>query len=370
VRPAATVALLALTLLLGASIASAKVPRGWIGMFVDSPLLEQSGIVRAEHAEMAGAGVGSVRAVFDWRTAQFYRRIGNVPAEDRSRFRTPRGVPTDWTVIDSQVSAAARNRLRMLPVVMIAPDWARLPGGQTPIPKASKPFARFVATLSGRYGPRGRFWDEHPELPRVPLRDWQVWNEPNFDYYWYEQPFERRYVALLRATRRKLRRVDSGARVVAAGFANRSWDTLESLYRHGARRHFDAAAVHPFTETVDGAVEIVRRNREVMNSRGDGGTPLLVTELTWTSAGGDHQSGVATTEADQAEKVSEAYRALAAQRRRLGVGGVFWLSWLTTDRDGDIFHWSGLSRVTSENTVERKPAFFSFREVARSLTAR
>jgi hypothetical protein len=369
VRAAATAALV-LALLAAASSASAQVPREWIGMFVDSPLLESSGTTGAEHAEMAASGVGTVRAVFDWHTAQPYPRLSSVPAEDRPRFRLVRGIPTDWTVVDSQVRAAARNRLRMLPIVMIAPYWAELRGGAIGVPDGAKRYARFLASLAGRYGPRGRFWRQNPDLPRVPVRDWQVWNEPNFDYYWHRQPFQRRYIALLRRSRVEVRRVDPRARIVAAGFANASWDTLESLYRRGAQRHFDAAAVHPFTETVDGAVEIVRRNREVMNRYGDRRTPLLVTELTWTSAGGDHQSGVATSEADQAEKVSEAFRALAAQRRRLGIGGVFWLSWLTTDRDGDIFHWSGLSRVTPENAVERKPAFFTFREVARSLTAR
>jgi hypothetical protein len=368
----ATTAALMLACVLASAAAAAEVPRSWIGTYAHSPLLERGGALESEHAEMAAAGVGTVRSVFDWRSAQPHSRLSRVPEADRHRFRTERGgIPTDWSEIDRQVSAAARNRLRMLPIVIFAPPWASLRPGDRTVPKGSGPYARFVASLSLRYGPRGRFWDEHPELPRVPLRDWQVWNEPNFFDYWQKQPFQRRYIALLRRTRIELRRVDRGARIVLAGFANDSWQALESLYRRGARRYFDAAAVHPFTATVDGVVEIVRRNRAVMRRYGDRRKPILVTELTWTSGNQGHGSGVTTTEQGQAEKVTQAFEALAGERRRLGIGGVFWLSWLSTDSgDDDIFHWSGLSRLTRDNTIERKPAYFSFRDVAARLTGR
>jgi hypothetical protein len=356
---------------LAAPAAGAQVPRSWIGTYAHTPLLERAGALDSEHAEMAAAGVGTVRSVFDWRIAQPHSRLSRIPEEDRHRFRIERGgIPTDWTEIDRQVTAAARSRLRMLPVVMIAPPWASLRPGDRTVPKGGGPYARFVASLSLRYGPRGRFWGEHPELPRVPLRDWQVWNEPDFFDYWQKQPFQRRYIALLRRTTIALDRVDRGARVVAAGFANESWETLESLYRRGARRYFDATAVHPFTASVDGVVEIVRRNREVMRRHGDRRKPIFVTELTWTSGGQGHPSGITTDEQGQAEKVTESFEALAAQRRRLGIGGVFWLSWLSLDSGGgDIFNWAGLSRLRADNTVERKPAYFSFRDVAARLTA-
>ena len=33
--------------------------------------------------------------------------------------------------------------------------------------------------LVGRYGPAGSLWAERPELPRIPIRAWQVFNETN-----------------------------------------------------------------------------------------------------------------------------------------------------------------------------------------------
>ena len=361
------VAALVLACLVVAPASGASVRAEFIGMFVSSPLMEETGTLDPESAAMAEAGVGSVRVVFDWRSAQPYRRMSDVPEAQRSRFRLERGVPTDWSFIDRQVASAARNGIGVLPVVMIAPVWSNTGWGWTR-PKSATAYARFVASLAGRFGPRGSFWTEHPEIPRMPLRDWQLWNEVDFRDYWADQPFERRYTRFLRAARIELRRVDPGARIVLAGFANFSWRMLERLYRSGARRYFDVAAIHPFTRQVEGVVEIVRRARRVMRRHGDARKPLMVTEATWTSGPRGHQSTSVSTEEGQAQLVSGLFRTLAARRRALRIERVYWLSWLSTDRDGrDIFNWAGLSRVRPDNAVERKPGYWSFRETARHL---
>jgi hypothetical protein len=317
---------------------------------------------------MAHAGVGSVRAVFEWSSAQPYPRMDDVPAAERDRYRLEGGVPTDWSQIDRQVAAAVRNGMGVLPVVMVAPGWSSR--GHWTRPRSARAYGRFVGALARRFGPFGNFWVEHPELPRHPLRDWQLWNEPNFRDYWREQPFERRYIAFLRWARLELSRVDGRARVVLAGFANRSWTALARLYERGAGRYFDAVAVHPFTRAVGGVIEILRRNRRVMRRYGDAGTPLMVTEVTWTSgpAGAEHASGSVMDEQGQAARVAQTYRALARARSRLRIERAYWLGWLSTDRGGeDIFNWAGLSRLREAGGVERKPAFHSFREVAREL---
>jgi hypothetical protein len=364
----AALALAVLGLVL-ATPAQARVAREFIGIYVPTPLMERTGVLNQESVAMAEAGVGSVRSVFDWAGAQPYARLEDVPPAERGRFRLESGVPTDWSQIDRQVAAAVRNGIGILPVVMAAPAWAS--DGHWTRPRSAGAYGRFVGALARRFGPFGHFWGEHPELPRAPLRDWQLWNEPNFRDYWEPQPFARRYVAFLRRARLELRRVDARARIVLAGIANRSWGTLDRLYRLGAAPYFDAAAVHPFTRDVEGVAEILRRNREVMLRHGDGRTPMMVTEVTWTSgpAGAEHSSGTVSDEQGQAVRVSEVFRLLAGRRRALGIERVYWLSWLSTDRGGeDIFNWSGLSRVRPDNTVERKPAFHSFRDVAHGLT--
>ena len=76
---------------------------------------------------------------------------------------------------------------------------------------------------------------------------WQIWNEPNTST-WPIQPFAKTYVALVRAARTAISRVDPGAKVVLAGMPNYSWHDLETIYRvRGARRLFDVVAIHPYT---------------------------------------------------------------------------------------------------------------------------
>jgi hypothetical protein len=35
-------------------------------------------------------------------------------------------------------------------------------------------------------------------VPKVPIADWQIWNEPNFSLFWKPAPDARRYLELLR----------------------------------------------------------------------------------------------------------------------------------------------------------------------------
>ncbi len=42
---------------------------------------------------------------------------------------------------------------------------------------------RFLTRAVRRYGPRGSFWAENPQLPKRPIRNWQIWNEANFKYF-------------------------------------------------------------------------------------------------------------------------------------------------------------------------------------------
>jgi hypothetical protein len=228
----------------------------------------------------------------------------------------------------------------------------------------------FMAALVDRYGPRGSFWGEHPELPRRPIRAWQLWNEPDHRIYWAEQPYYARYVALLTAARAAIRRRDGGAKVVLAGLVGRSWDQLEAIYRAHGEHQFDYLAVHPFTRLLPDMLRIVRYNRQVASRHGDARKPMLVTELTWPSSQGKirRPSAFDRTERTQASLLAAAFRALARERGPLGIRGVYWASWLTADRSRtDAFDYTGLSVLRRNGTVKRKPAYFSFRATARLL---
>ena len=86
-----------------------------------------------------------------------------------------------------------------------------------------------------RYGPRGSFWAAHPEVPRRPIRDWQIWNEPELPFYWDVPPdwtaaWPSGYVKLLKAARRAIKSRDRRAKVVVAGLSGEGWKHLRRLY--------------------------------------------------------------------------------------------------------------------------------------------
>jgi hypothetical protein len=153
----------------------------------------------------------------------------------------------DWSRTDRKVLAAARARIDVLGLAVRAPAWAN--GDLDPFvpPRDPAAYGRFLTALVGRYGPAGSLWAEHPEVPRRPVRAWEIWNEPNLAIYFRAQPFARPYARLLRAASRAIRRADRRATIVLAGMANFSWRDLDRFLRAERDLDFDAAAVHPFT---------------------------------------------------------------------------------------------------------------------------
>jgi hypothetical protein len=351
--------------------AAKRVPRAFVGAVADGPLLQDPSISFAgEMNKMVTNGVQSTRTVFNWAAAQPYETFADVPAEDLDRFRDEGGVPTDYTETDRLVTAAAKRRIVLLPVVLPAPAWAATrPGDFASPPRDADEYAAFAAALARRYGPGGAFWTEHPELAPQPLRDWQIWNEPSLKQFWSIQPFAKEYVKLLRAARTAIRNVDPRATIVLAGLPNKSWTALAQIYKAGGRGLFDVAAFHPFTATVEGVETILERDRRVMAKYRDKRKPLWVTELSWTSAKGKTsvKYGNEQTERGQAKMLTGAYTMLAKERGRLRIGRVYWYTWLSRDKQRDYpFDFAGLSRVRKKG-VERKPALAAYRRVALRL---
>ena len=191
---------------------------------------------------MRSSGVEAVRTAFDWRG-------GAAGRERADRLRADgRGGRGGRACAGCRCcrSCTARRRGRR-----------RSPGkGAASTPRGTAAYTRFLTALVGRYGPSGSLWAEQPALPRTPIRDWQIWNEPNLTRYWSTQPFAKAYVKLLRASRRALRAADPGSRTVLAGLPERELDrAAEDLQGGRARRvrRRRAAPVHGQAEERDQA---------------------------------------------------------------------------------------------------------------------
>ncbi|MCW3013183.1 MAG: endo,4-beta-xylanase [Solirubrobacterales bacterium] len=350
-----------------AAVAAAPIPplpAGFIGVNADGPLLDDPSVnVDTELGRMRTTGLTQLRAVFDWAAAQ--------PTGPDS---------TDFSKLDTLVGAAAKRGLAVLPVVIHSPAWAAdQAAGTDPYaapPKDPGTYAAFLTTLIRRYGPAGSLWAEHPELPRTPIRRWQIWNEPNIVRFWSRQPFAKTYTALLKAADVAVGAADPGARVVLGGITNGlnspAWDALSQLYKAGAGGHFDVIAVHPYTGTAAHVIETLRRVRAAARQHNGAKTPIALTELSWSSGGGKRK-GVTwdTTEAGQARMLTLVFQQIAKYRVSLRITSAYWYTWLSPQpnpANGWEF-FAGLNRMQG-GKVTAKPALAALRLSIRRLSAR
>ncbi len=327
----------------------------FLGVTLNAGLLAMKVDLDRQMADMHAAGATTVRVPFYWRELEPRRGAPRLSGSDRVAL------------------AAARHELAVLPVVLGTPPWAAAsPDKPNSPPAGTATFAAFMRILVGRYGPKGSLWADHPKALRLPIRDWQIWNEPNHLTYWSDQPFATGYVALLKAAHRAVKAADPGARTVLAGFPDRSWDLLGDIYRAGGKGAFDAAAVHPYTAEVGGVLKIVGLDRAAMRRAGDAGTPLWLTEVTWSSGEGKVRQpfGFETSKSGQAARLAEILPKLAGRRKMLGIQRIYWESWATGDRDvANTFDYSGLRTLRPDGTTADKPALAAFTRVAKKLSA-
>jgi Glycosyl hydrolase catalytic core len=330
-----------------------KVPAGFVGVNVDGPLATvapgRPSLPKAA-STMVATGVESIRAAFDWAAAQ--------PAPDG---------PYDFSQSDPIVADAARDGLTVLPTVMYTPGWdARAnPAGTLAIPRTDGPYAAYLTALVKRYGPRGTFWSANPRLPRRPIREWQIWNEPNFTYYWPTRPFAPSYVALLKAAHAAVHRADPGATIVLAGMPNDAWRYLQKIYDvPGAARAFDVAAVHPYTVKPSNVILFLQKMRQVMKRNGDAAKPLVVTEMGWNSSIGHRPADTdccQSTAARQAAKVKQVLPLLAANRAALKLQAFYYYTWASHGLDGGPSDdWAGIFQISGTKLVA-KPVFATFK---------
>ena len=262
------------------------------------------------------AGVGLLRQTFDWK--QIERSPGQY----------------DFSYYDGYVSEAAAHGMRVLAILFDPPPFrssAPIRGARrgTYPPRSPQDLADFGAVLARRYGPDGSFWKEHPGLRRVPIRSWQVWNEPNLPVYWPSGPDPLAYVQLLRATGRAIKRVDPAAEIVGAGLSQSRLGMpfrtfVSGMFHAGAADTLDTFALHPFARDAGGAIDAVESTRELLHALGEQ-TPIWITEFSWASGG--PPSPFTLGERGQARNVQEAMEAFVRRRRELGIRGAIYFNW-------------------------------------------
>jgi polysaccharide biosynthesis protein PslG len=319
-------------------------PAGFVGI---SPQGPTSG---RDYELMALAGVESVRLPLYWFAVE-------PQPEDLYE--------PDWSSFDHDVALAAAQGLRVFPFVIGTPEWVAPFPTAEPVESGWQRFAwkRFLGDAVRRYGPGGEFWDENPELPRLPIRRWEIWNEENIVTFSHH-PSPTRFAQLIRISGRVLHRADPGSQVIAGGFFGRplqvppnirSGDFLSRVYRAGrVKRFFDGVALHPYVAQAGAMRAEIRNLRRVMRVHHDAATPLFVTELGWGSD--SFESRWERGWLGQARELDRAFEMLTANRRRWRIGGAWWFSWADQYDACQFCDSAGLLTVARE----AKPSWYAF----------
>ena len=316
-RPARALALLALALalLVLPAGAAAKAPPGFVGVTAEDVFAGDAAYRAANLRAQSSLGIGLIRQTFDWSTIE--RRRGRY----------------DFSYHDDFVAQAAAEGIRILPVLFNPPRFHRRTRGRaTCPPRRAKSFVRFAKALVRRYGPRGKLWRERPEVWRMPITAWQIWNEPNLGIYWCNRPNARKYVAMLRKVGRGIKKVHRRATIVTAGLPPSKLSSavpidrfIKQMYRAGARRAFDSMAINSYAKTHRDLRKLLASIRSLMNRRGDRRASIWITELGWGDGGPAHRFNVGPE--GQAKRIAKSFQLITKKRKRWKLRGVVYYSW-------------------------------------------
>ena len=239
--------------------------------------------------QMQNGGMTRARIDAHWRYAEPNRPVGGVHRYTWSRPWDPR------SSMDHQARLLASRGIRMVPVLAQAPDWTAGPGTAV-APEYYDDLAAFAAAFARRYGPGGTFWRENPDVPAMPVHEYELWTEANSSIFWTGRANPAEYVAALRPVHDALHAADPSAKLLAS----LGWQSFASytrqIYAAGAKGLIDGVGFHPYAPNAPSIIALVKIMRDTLRDLGDGALPIWLTEtgqpVTFGRGGGLADSGL------------------------------------------------------------------------------
>jgi hypothetical protein len=242
----------------------------------------------------------------------------------------------NWVDLDAAIGNAAEAGARVLPILSNVPGFIYKETTQPPLNgEARAGWEDFVDAAVRRYGPNGAFWETNFTNPPYegephPIKEWQVWNEPNGKVYFHPHPNPKKYGYLLGITADSIRNADPDAEIMLAGMFGTAEIPqprfLRQLYTvDGVKDDFDAIALHPYSKGIHELKLQVRwARREAIRAK-DRNVGLWITEMGWASTNGDHP--LEKGRAGQAKLLTKSFALLGKHRDNWNVEGVVWFTW-------------------------------------------
>ena len=252
-----------------------------IHMFIaDQPLTTERDLHMA-----TDAGFHWQKSLFQWR---------DIEGAGKGQF--------NWTDADRVVRASNAAGLKIIARVDFEPAWARKDHAHNGPPDNYQDYWDFVYAFVSRYSSSSSIGRVHAI---------EVWNEPNLDREWGDQPINQQsaadYVRLLGGAYTAAHRANPDLVVLSAGLSpngvtdGHSADDLEYLkwmYAAGLRGKFDALGAHANTQAPEVSVPLgvlkdfphpsfyfrrIEQLRQVMIDNGDAARQVWLTEWGWTA---------------------------------------------------------------------------------------
>jgi hypothetical protein len=298
---------------------AAPVPRDFIGISAEDVFAGDPAYRDANLQTQSSLGIGLIRQKFDWAA------IETAPGHYDLRYH------------DEFVAAAASKGITILPILFNTPQFhlGRRHGNDACPPRDNASFAAYAQALVRRYGPNGTLWAERPGLARVPIRSWQIWNEPNLWMYWCGKPNARQYVGMLRTVGKAIKTVDRRAQIVTAGLPDSKMKRtvplmrfVDQMYRAKAAKYFDSLAINSYAKDHRDLGRMLKAVRKRMNANRDRRGQIWITEIGWGDRGPRHRFIVGAK--GQATRIKNSLALIRKTRRTLKLRGVVYFSW----RDG------------------------------------
>jgi hypothetical protein len=351
--------LLCVLTLAWAPAATAAAPPDFVGITSEDLLYAAGHYRTTTMGQQHSVGVRLVRQVLDW-----------------SEIETSPG-HYDFGLYDHLVRDAAAKGIAVLPVLHNPPPFYWRGSSQRPWcpPRRLSVMADYARAAVRRYGPGGSLWRENPGAPALPIRSWQIWNEPNLAIYWCDRPNAREYASMLRVVGKAIKREDPGAEIVTAGLPDSKMKTtmpldrfISRLYRANGKRYFDTLAINGYATNNAGLSELLHRVRRNMNRHRDRRARLWITEIGWGDAGPVHRFNVGPT--GQATRIWNSFRLLAKLRRKMRLRGVVYYSWRDhapyPPKYNDMW---GLHTGLLDVNGNPKPAYYAFGQAVAKAVA-
>lgn len=201
----------------------------------------------------------------------------------------------DWSQFDQIVDMLVSAGIEPLMCVYGSPPWASGATGSEEqywlhVPTDPAKFEAWLAQYKN-------FMREAAQRYKGKVRKWELWNEENISDAWRPKVNLDQYVAWYTAMREVIRSVDKDAEIALGGLGNLTFVGegsmpgylfLETLYEKGV--HPDVVAIHPYTKVApdqfkqwDNNFDDISLIHRIMESHGQSGRPLWITEWGWSS---------------------------------------------------------------------------------------